>query len=277
MVAAKRRLVRVEVWVAVGMLLMGLLFFFSDGPFLCSNTSVSPNSLDTTFQFPDFAEIAKSENTDKFEHGYSPAYQQYVPMVVSKLKGRPLKFLEIGLGCWMPYGEGHSAPVWRRFLPPTTEVTILEFVEDCALSWHARTDFKDYKLVIGSQDNATLLQRMTAEHGPFDIIIDDGSHKASHQRASFLHLFPPMSPGGVYFMEDVQTSYAPEYEGGTLGNQTDTALTLASQIMNNMFYGRPEFKLGAEPPPRDDPIVVGTYQHIRNMDIHDTMVVYVHK
>jgi hypothetical protein len=41
----------------------------------------------------------------------------------------------------------------------------------------------------------------------WDIIIDDGSHLPEHQLVSFTALFPFVRPGGVYVIEDIETSY----------------------------------------------------------------------
>jgi hypothetical protein len=45
--------------------------------------------------------------------------------------------------------------------------------------------------------------------GPFDIGIDDGSHCWSHQISSFETLFPQIRSGGLYIIEDIETSYKP--------------------------------------------------------------------
>jgi cephalosporin hydroxylase len=45
---------------------------------------------------------------------------------------------------------------------------------------------------------------------PLDVILDDGSHKWSHQIISFETLWPHVSTGGVYIVEDTITSYWPE-------------------------------------------------------------------
>ena len=51
--------------------------------------------------------------------------------------------------------------------------------------------------------------------GGIDIVIDDGSHVASHQRTSFEFLYPLLNVGGVYLVEDLHTAYWRGYfEGG---------------------------------------------------------------
>lgn len=42
--------------------------------------------------------------------------------------------------------------------------------------------------------------------GKFDIIIDDGGHLYPQQKASFEVLWAQLTPGGLYFIEDLQVS-----------------------------------------------------------------------
>ena len=46
-----------------------------------------------------------------------------------------------------------------------------------------------------------------AEFGPFDLVIDDGSHEWAHQISTFEHIWPAVVPGGMYVVEDTSTSY----------------------------------------------------------------------
>ena len=43
--------------------------------------------------------------------------------------------------------------------------------------------------------------------GPWDIIIDDGSHVPYHQVFSFFCLWKAVVPGGLYVIEDLETNY----------------------------------------------------------------------
>jgi hypothetical protein len=61
---------------------------------------------------------------------------------------------------------------------------------------------------IGSQADPAFLARVNGEFGPFDIILDDGSHKTHHQIISFGALFrDALKDGGCYMVEDVHTNY----------------------------------------------------------------------
>jgi cephalosporin hydroxylase len=76
------------------------------------------------------------------------------------------------------------------------------------------------KIYQGDQSDAAFLQRVSSAEGPFDIIIDDGSHIQSHIIASFETLFPILKPGGIYVIEDTQTSYWSTYEGSSVEMET---------------------------------------------------------
>ena len=67
---------------------------------------------------------------------------------------------------------------------------------------------------IGDQSDGIFLQDVATKHGPFDIIIDDGGHKMHQQIASFNALWPRLSDGGLYVVEDTHTSYWPGFGGG---------------------------------------------------------------
>ena len=85
---------------------------------------------------------------------------------------------------------------------------------------------------IGSQDDAGFLKDVVREMGGVDIVLDDGSHVASHQRASFETLFPLLSEGGLYIIEDVHTAYWPSFEGGL--KRSGTAIEFMKKQIDEM-------------------------------------------
>ena len=60
---------------------------------------------------------------------------------------------------------------------------------------------------LGSQDDVELLTKICKHRGPFDVVIDDGSHLPLHQLVSFSNLIKCVKPGGLYVIEDIETSY----------------------------------------------------------------------
>ena len=77
----------------------------------------------------------------------------------------------------------------------------------------ARFDGRDGRVRIGSQDDANFLREVVREMGGLDVALDDGSHVASHQRASFDALSPLLSEGDLYIIEDMHRAYWHHFEG----------------------------------------------------------------
>ncbi len=151
--------------------------------------------------------FAIKHGTDKWGvHFYTPVYHA----LLSPLRTRSIRLLEIGIG---GYGlktiGGSSLAMWAEYFPQA-QITEIDIVEK-ELALDPRV-----KLFHGSQDDPAFLGRVCAERGPFDVIIDDGSHVPKHVVASFHLLFPSLVDGGVYIIEDVQTTFWPQFGGSAL-------------------------------------------------------------
>jgi hypothetical protein len=72
----------------------------------------------------------------------------------------------------------------------------------------------DLNVRVGSQSDPAFLRAVVKEMGGIDIVLDDGSHIASDQLASFKTLFPMLSDGGLYVVEDVHSAYWRSFGGG---------------------------------------------------------------
>lgn len=122
----------------------------------------------------EFFKIGMEGPTDKVD-GHS--YQHLYGPVLAHIRNKKINFLEIGLGCNMPYGPGRSLKVWRKyFTHPETEIVYLEYNQTCAEKFRQQLN----KLFVGDQANFDLLKRVGIEGGPYDVIVDDGGHKRSH-------------------------------------------------------------------------------------------------
>lgn len=144
--------------------------------------------------------------TDKVGgHSYAPVYQK----LFSRLRWKKISILEIGVGGYSWHTGGRSLKMWQAFFRRGA-IYGVDVYDKTALS---RWRIKVYQC---SQDDDQGLDALTAQLGPFDIIIDDGSHINAHQIKSFKVLFPHLKDGGVYAIEDVQTSYWPIAGGGPL-------------------------------------------------------------
>lgn len=135
--------------------------------------------------------LALKYGTDKSSavHNYTRHYEKYF----EPLRDKPLKVLEIGVQ------EGKSLKMWQDYFP-RAEILGLD-IKDCSESFDERIS-----ILVGNQGNKRHLLQV-AELGPFDIIIDDGSHINKDMLLTFDTLFPALKPGGLYVVEDLHTCY----------------------------------------------------------------------
>jgi hypothetical protein len=116
---------------------------------------------------------------------------------------RPIRMLEIGVY------QGGSLRMWRKVLHPQSLIVGIDIDPNCA---RFDSPGEQIRVRIGSQDDPAFLAAVAAEFGPFDIILDDGSHMCSHMIASFGHLFlPALAAHGLYIVEDTHTNFWAQY------------------------------------------------------------------
>ncbi|GJC78813.1 8-demethyl-8-alpha-L-rhamnosyl tetracenomycin-C 2'-O-methyltransferase [Colletotrichum liriopes] len=159
---------------------------------------------------PSFTDLALDSGTDKVTaHNYGFLYDKYL----AQFRDEPVRMVEIGLGCGMPYGPGASYPIWTKYFPKI-ELYIVEYDENCGSAWAAKNP--EAVLFYGDQSSVPFLNHVGSEvtaGGLVDIIVDDGGHTMIQQTTSLRELWPYLRPGGVYFAEDLQTSFLNHYGG----------------------------------------------------------------
>jgi hypothetical protein len=156
--------------------------------------------------------LAIKYGTDKWgPHFYTPLYHQ----LLGHLRDRPVRLLEIGVGgSGLKTLGGASLAMWADYFP-NGEITSLD-IDAKQLKLCPRV-----KIYVGSQDDPMVLKKVCDERGPFDVILDDGSHVPKHVVTTFHILFPMLKDGGIYIIEDVQTTFWPNFGGSTMhGGET---------------------------------------------------------
>lgn len=139
-------------------------------------------------------ELAEKYKTDKAHHGYCVIYDKKL----SARRDEPLNILEIGV--YM----GGSLRVWREYFPNATIHGMDVNIERCG-------EVKGCSLHKIDVANTQLLEELAVKYGPWDLIIDDGSHTMKHQQHSFDVLWPHVKPGGFFIIEDIHTSFMPKF------------------------------------------------------------------
>lgn len=160
------------------------------------------------------------------QHTGRPAFKwiDYVDLYdrhLSRFKGKDVVLLELGVL------DGGSLELWRDYLGPNATICGIDIDPECA----TRADSPNI-VRIGSQADPDFLAGVIAEIGQPSIIIDDGSHIASHQQASFASLWPILTTGGIYVIEDMHTAYWRQWEGGH--GRPGTAISLVKDLIDAM-------------------------------------------
>jgi hypothetical protein len=151
-------------------------------------------------------DLAKKYGTDKSSeiHNYCDKYAKYLPFE----RYDKLNILEIGIL------DGKSLLTWKEYFY-RSNILGIDINPDCKQYEESRISVE-----IGSQADGNFLSRTWQQYGPFDMILDDGSHMNEHVIYSFQHLWGSVKSGGVYVIEDIGTSYWDEWGGGYLRNNT---------------------------------------------------------
>ncbi len=190
--------------------------------------------------------------TDKADgHFYLQHYQKHF----RPYKFKNIKLLEIGVGGYEhhDYG-GHSLRMWKSYFWHG-KIHALDIYDKSALQENRIKIFK------GSQVDLKFLDKTITEIGDLDIIIDDGSHINEHVITTFKHLFPKLKSGGIYVIEDTQTSYWKDKGGDSDNmNNPETMMSFFKSLtdgLNHKEYVKP----GYEPTYFDENIIAIHFYH----------------
>jgi hypothetical protein len=226
---------------------------------LCETTRVSSNheaghvrkrNIDAR-SVPSLGELAVRFAAGKLGMGYVPLYE-------ARLEARRhehLTLLEIGVGGYAePTQGGGSLRMWAQYLPNARIIGLDFFEKELELD-------PSVVLVKGSQDDPVVLDGLLAEYGPFDVVIDDGSHVNPQRNATFRHLFPHLRDGGFYVLEDLNTSYLRSYAGrATELDSPKTTMGMLKTLLDALNHA---YIPGREPTPLDECIAgICTYPAI---------------
>lgn len=136
-------------------------------------------------------EIGLKHKTDKATtHLYMDNYEKYL----SSWRDKEFVLLELGVAA------GNSISMWREAFPKA-KIFGIDNNPDCA----------GEGIFIGSQIDTEFLDRVLAEIGIPDVVIDDCSHYSPYTIQTFEHLFPKIAPKGLYFVEDCSVFYNEHY------------------------------------------------------------------
>lgn len=172
-------------------------------------------SLNSRLYFNNLNKLALIHKTDKYGyHFYTPHYHEHF----KKFKYKKIKLLEIGVGGYEnPFLGGNSLRMWKSYFP---------FAKIFSFDLYDKSFLQERRIRIlqGSQIDEMFLEELMGSVGKPNIIIDDGSHMNDHVIKTFEILFPKLKLGGIYVIEDTQTSYWEDYGGESINLNTKTTI-----------------------------------------------------
>lgn len=169
-------------------------------------------------------EIATRHGTDKAEHGFCEIYEKRL----ESRRFEPLKILEIGVF------YGGSLRMWREYFPNAE-------IHGVDLDVHRCGEIEGvtlHKLDVADQ---RALKKLCEDFGPWDLVIDDGSHTMKHQQLTFLTVWPHIKPDGFHVIEDLHTSFLPKLEWASPDAHNDKVLHTTFRMVESLKYEK-EFR-----------------------------------
>ena len=128
-------------------------------------------------------------------HNYTPAYHA----MFGDRRESVRRVLEVGVNA------GCSLRMWEEYFPNAKIVGLDIRREVLFTAGRVECHYADQ----GSRQSL-LAAVAAAGGGPFDLIIDDGSHEDAHQIVTAETLMPLLPPGGALVIEDIDIDCRPE-------------------------------------------------------------------
>lgn len=132
-------------------------------------------------------------------------YLQHYDRVLGSLQDQPIRLLEIGVQA------GGSLEIWAKYFQSSPLIIGCDSDPNCKDLIY---DDDRIKVLIGDINDTDTLLSIDALTSTLDLVVDDGSHQSRDIIASFIELFPRLSHGGLYLIEDLHCSYWKSYGGG---------------------------------------------------------------
>jgi cephalosporin hydroxylase len=168
-------------------------------------------------------------------------------------RDRAVTVLEFGVS------HGGSLQMWKHYFGPRASIYGVDINPRCAELSEDRVE-----VMIGDQADRDFLREVAKRVGPVDVLIEDGGHTMEQQIATFEELWPTITPGGVFLMEDLHTSYWPRYGGGY--KREGTFIEYAKDLIDKQhaWHSRQPRELAVDDYTRT----------IRGMHVYDSIIVF---
>ena len=154
---------------------------------------------------------------------YFEIYESYF----RKFRQKNVRMLEIGVQ------YGGSLKMWMEYFS-NAKIFGIDINPDCK-----NLETKNIDIQIGSQNDKKFLKEYANYVENIDIIIDDGGHTMEQQLNTFRILFPILNDGGIYVVEDIESSYQNMYGGGP--NRKGTFVEFSKKVIDYINANHSDF------------------------------------
>jgi len=164
------------------------------------------------------ADISEFYHTDKeSSHKY---ISNYYEDLFNPIKENLKRFCEIGT-------DGESLKMWRDFFNNAEII-------GCDIN-PIKINEKRINFVQMDQSKEEDLEKFALTQEDFDVILDDASHKMRDQQITFAKLFRKLKPGGLFIIENLQTSHEAKMSGKQMFNWGDPNKTTTLEMLQNLI------------------------------------------
>lgn len=190
----------------------------------------------------DLLAIKHGNDKSSRHHNYCEKYERHIPFVPGYGEW---KMLVIGVGGYHhPDRGGSDLLMFNEYFHGSVHINAIDIHPKPGLTWPKGSNIKTH---VCDQSIPDQLRALIDEIGPQDVIIDDGSHINEDVILTFSLLFRHLNPGGVYFIEDIETSWweAPGADGTVFGGtfnssdyQASTSVNMGRWLVNEVNHKR---------------------------------------
>lgn len=162
---------------------------------------LAPRFLDQTQPYKASAELSAMIDAGLLHHASfiqkTPWHLRFYKGLLAAMDHPPARILEIGVK------GGGSTAFWKALFPSATVVGMDLKVRP----WLRAEPPPDGVVYLeGDQTDVKRLRQIAAQYGPFDLLIDDGSHVTTDQATTLRTLLGTVAPGGFYVIEDIHAT-----------------------------------------------------------------------
>lgn len=186
-------------------------------------------------------DLAIKHKSDKHNHhDYARYYQKHF----EHLQDNSIRLIELGVGGYeYPDRGGSGLRMWSEFFT-NGQIFGVDLYDKSGLKFNPNVT-----VLKGSQADEDFINSLIAQSGPPDIIIDDASHLNGLTIKSFALLFPHLKNGGIYVIEDLESSWwkdngfdgEPNYKNMDAKTSINFLRTLTNDVNKKHLPADPSF------------------------------------